>query len=116
MPNSLSKCILCLAFLLSVATLECLDRPYRVIFEGNADAEALQLLKSTSQLVALQDTPTVSEAAFKRRIQEDISTLLKALQSLAYYESEIEADVQNAEDNPTVCLNVDTGPIYVLTS
>lgn len=89
---------------------------YRVVFKGINDPSTLELLKSTSQIVLLQDIPTATESAFKQRIKDDIPNLLKALQSLAYYEAKVETEIDDTSEQRAIILKIDTGPVYPLAS
>lgn len=63
---------------------------YDVRFKGVEDEEMLHLLESTSQCVALQDSPPLTSAGLMRRAQDDIPRLIKALQSIACYEAKVD--------------------------
>lgn len=106
----------CLPFLLIAGPLGAVNAhactSYQVVFKGVNDACTLTLLKSSSQLVALCDTPAATEGAFKRRVKDDVPNLLKALQSLAYYEAKVVAEIDHTNGQTSVLLNVDTGPVY----
>lgn len=109
-----------LAFMLMAWPLSAADAPactsYQVVFKGVDDTCTLTLLQSSSQLVALCDTPATTEGAFKRRVKDDVPNLLKALQSLAYYDAKVVAEIDHATGQTSVLLHVDTGPVYPFAS
>lgn len=89
---------------------------YRVEFSGQLDEEAECLLSRESDLLRLIDTPPATSATLQHRIDEDITTLLKALQSLGYYNATIKPLVDNKVCPIDIRLVVETGPIYTFAS
>lgn len=91
------------------------DYTYRIEFHG-VDEETADVLAEASQLVHLQSSPPATAASLSRRIEDDIINLLKALQSLAYYNAHVEA-IQDRSQSPAVIhLNIRTGPVYPFAS
>lgn len=88
---------------------------YTVSFEGVDDEQTLELLKSISQLSALQSNPPGTLAALRRRAEADIINLTQALQSEAYYTPKITLSINDDIEPVQVTLSIDTGPIYPLT-
>ncbi|MBA3816818.1 MAG: outer membrane protein assembly factor [Parachlamydiaceae bacterium] len=98
----------------SLCTLNALD--YQVEFVGNLENETHILLEETSQLSTLQNSPASSAAALQRRADKDISNLLKALQSQAYYGAKVKTSINFDLTPAVVKIEIETGPIYPLTS
>jgi len=87
---------------------------YEVQFEGVSDKSTLTLLKNTSQLISLKDSPPPTTSALRYRADADIPNLIKALHSLAYYNAKIETHL-NLEHSPVlVTVTIDSGPVYPL--
>ena len=86
---------------------------YQVIFNGIQETETLELVQSASELVSLADTPPSTTAALRRRADDDIPNIIKALHSLAYYNARVDIQIDFG-DPPIVVVNIETGPIYPL--
>ncbi len=87
---------------------------YRVEFQGVEDKELLTLLRSSSQLVALTDSPSITAAALRRRADSDLQRLLRVLHNSAYYNAKIKFYF-NFDANPIlVKIDIDLGPVYPL--
>jgi len=91
------------------------DTPYRVEFIG-VDEEVGELLFSASQSIALQDSPPATEASLRKRVDDDVSNLLKALQSLGYYNAMIKTSINRTVVPFVITFTIDTGPIYPFAS
>ena len=91
------------------------DIPYDIEFYG-VDEEVGSLLASASHLISLQEFPPTTEASLKRRINDDIPNLLKALQSVGYYGASIDASIDRDTIPFTLKLSVNTGPVYLFDS
>lgn len=89
---------------------------YHVEFQGIEDQDTLELLRAASQLVALEDSPPMTLTALRRRAEDDVARLLKALQSLAYYHAKIDLCVDDKQKPLHIALIIDTGPIYPFAS
>jgi len=89
---------------------------YQVQFQCQDDQEIENFLKSASQLCALQDSPPPTAAALRRRAEEDVPNMLKALQSKAYYNAKVHFSINYTLDPALVLLCVETGPIYPFSS
>lgn len=63
---------------------------YTVRFEGDLNSDMQQLLRASSHLITLEKNPPATAAALRRRAEGDIPRLVRALQSLAYYDVHIE--------------------------
>lgn len=91
------------------------DYAYQVEFSEINDKKAKDLLNSESQLIRLIDTPPATAASLQRRIDDDILILLKALQSLAYYNATIKPVVDRTICPIAIRLIVDTGPVFTFS-
>lgn len=89
---------------------------YKVQFIGVNEEETLNLLKTTSKTVELKETPPLTAAGLKRRAEADISNLIKALHSLAYYNGRVETQVNFESEIPLVNFYITPGPLYPLRS
>lgn len=89
---------------------------YTVQFEGVTDESLRNLLEETSQLSSLQNSPTSTAAALQRRADKDFSNILKALHSRAYYEAKVKTNINFNATPAIVKIDVDTGPVYSLSS
>jgi len=104
--------------LILVASIPCVGNAleYTVQFEGVTDESMHNLLEETSQLATLQNLSASTAAALQRRADKDISNLLKALHSQAYYEAKVKTSI-NFNVNPAVVkIEVDAGPVYPFSS
>lgn len=116
MQDLIKKCFLLTLFFSLLNYSAFATEEYTVEFHGVQDAEILNLLKSISKTVELEQTPPATNAGLKRRAEGDIPNLIKALHSLAYFNAKVEADVNFDACPPVVIFTVDTGPIYPLAS
>lgn len=89
---------------------------YQVQFEGAMEENTRNLLEETSQLATLQESSASTAAALQRRADKDISNLLKALHSLAYYGAKVKTSIHFDLHPAVVKIEIDTGPVYPLTS
>lgn len=89
---------------------------YQVQFEGSMEENTRNLVEETSQLAALQDSPASTAAALQRRADKDISNLLKALHSQAYYGAKVKTSINFDVSPAIVKIEIDTGPTYPLAS
>jgi len=87
---------------------------YKVEIRGVPEAELRELLRGTSQLVALKDKPPGTPAGLRRRARDDVQRLLSALRSQGFYGADVEVSV-NADKTPAqAVVDVETGPVYLL--
>lgn len=87
---------------------------YEVVFQGIEDRETLKLVKSASELQALSHCSPGTSAALRRRADDDIPNILKALHSRAYFNAHVAIDFDFKDDATVVVVKVDTGPVYLL--
>jgi translocation and assembly module TamA len=86
---------------------------YEVRMEGELNEEALKLIRSVSQLEILKGTAPATLIGLKRRAEEDIPNIVKALHSLGYYEAEARFEIQ--DKGAVVLVFVEKGPLYTLS-
>lgn len=90
--------------------------PYEVSLEGVADEALLEILRQSSQLVALSDKPPATTIGLRRRAEDDIERLQTALRSEGYYDGTIDLAVDTAVQPAAVRLQIDIGPRYRLAA
>lgn len=86
---------------------------YEVVFDEVKDPEALKLIQSVSQLEKLKNTSSITLTGLKRRAEWDMTNLIKALHSLAYYNAKVDFSIENQGE--LVLVKVDLGPVYPLS-
>ena len=89
---------------------------YDVRLEGIGDGELLELLRASSQLVALADKPPATTVGLRRRAEDDIGRLQTALRSEGYYDAKIGLDIDGEARPVQVRLTIDNGPRYTLAA
>jgi translocation and assembly module TamA len=89
---------------------------YEVQLEGVGDPELLELLRASSQLVALTDKPPATAVGLRRRAEDDIGRLQTALRSEGYYDAKIPLDIDSEAQPVRVRLAIDHGPRYTLAA
>ncbi len=87
---------------------------YDVLFEGKIDKQIQSQLKAKSQLISLKKHEPDSFNALKFRLESDILDLIKYLQSLGYYDSDIQGVIEPKSKNALVRLKVEKGERYKL--
>jgi translocation and assembly module TamA len=91
------------------------DISYVTQIAGVDDPLAGQL-HDNSQLVALQDRRPASEAALRRRADDDVPRLVQILHDAGYWAAAIEVRIAAQEQPVKVTLQVTPGPLYHLDS
>jgi translocation and assembly module TamA len=89
---------------------------YEVSFQGVDDPQALDLLKRTSQLVLLQNSPPDTRFGLRRRADDDLEHFVDALHSLAYYNARVDIIIDSDATPPDVIVSVHLGPKYTLAA
>lgn len=87
---------------------------YVVSFQGVNDEATLELLKHSSQLVLLQNSPPDTRFGLRRRADDDLEHFVDVLHSLAYYNARVEIYIDADATPPEVLVNIQTGPKYAL--
>jgi translocation and assembly module TamA len=88
-----------------------LSVPYEVAIEG-ADGELLQLLEQVSETRRLVDRPPSSVLQLRRRAENDVANLTRALQSRGHYGGEVEVAIDRQATPARVTFQVEPGPVY----
>ena len=90
--------------------------PYKIEYKGINQEDILCTLMGASRLEQLIDHPPHTMTALKRRADDDVTNLFKALQSLAYYNPSVSITV-NEEVTPIIVnIDIDVGVKYQLAS
>lgn len=92
------------------------NETYEVFFNGISDPSVIQLLRSSSQLIALEKNPPSTAAALRKRAEADIPRFEKALQSLAFYDSQINLHIQIETSPIQIIFDIQTGEIFTFSS
>ncbi|MDX6750039.1 autotransporter assembly complex family protein [Geminicoccaceae bacterium 1502E] len=71
--------------------------PYEVSFSGPVDDELRTALEGSSQAAGGVARPPASELLLRRRAEDDLPALLRALHSLGYYDGTVEYRIEDAE-------------------
>lgn len=85
---------------------------YEVKFEGVSDQKILDLIHSASQLEKLKENPPATLLGLRRRAEGDVTNIIQALHSLAYYGAKVDFNITN--DGNLVIVTIHPGPIYPL--
>lgn len=106
-------------YLLSILTLCGIcaaEDSYRVEFHGVEDKELLTLLRSSSQLVSLTDSPSITAAGLRRRADSDLPRLLRVLHNSAHYNAKIKFSFDFNTTPILLRIDIDLGPVYPLAA
>ncbi len=88
---------------------------YEVHFTTIDDPAIINLLRSTSQLIALENNPPSTAAALRKRAEADIPRFAKILQTLAYYDAQIDLRIQIDMTPAQVIFDVNPGDLFVFS-
>jgi translocation and assembly module TamA len=112
-----------LSFLLLAAVLASLAAPARadveykpeIKLEGLKDKKLSATLEAASQLVQLKDKPPASNAALRRRAEDDLPRLKDVMQASGYWTPTLTYALATGADEKakaTVTVTIDPGPLY----
>lgn len=87
---------------------------YEVKFEGIDDDDLLDVMERISRLIALQKSPTASQAGLLRRVEEDRERFEAVLRSNAYYDNQMTTDIDQEAEPPVITFQIELGPQYKL--
>lgn len=88
---------------------------YQVKIEGLENNDSLkETIEKISRLIALQSTPTASQAGLLRRVEEDKKRFETALRSDGFYDYTIESEIDDQTAPPTIAIQIDSGLQYKL--
>src|SRR5690348_6847533 len=116
-----------LSFLLVVAMLAALAAPARADVEykpeiklaGLKDKKLSATLEAASQLVQLKDKPPASNAALKRRVEDDLPRLKEVMQASGYWTPTLTYTIDSGADEKAkakVTVTIDPGPLFHLAT
>ena len=120
MPRQRLSFLLLAAMLAALAAPAYADVAYKpeIKLEGIKDKKLSSTLEAASQLVQLKDKPPVSNAALRRRVEDDLPRLKDVMQASGYWMPTltyaIEAGAEKAKAKVTV--TIDPGPLYHLAT
>jgi translocation and assembly module TamA len=89
---------------------------YTVAIEGAPGNGVESLLKDSSQLVRLRNSPPMTLAALGQRIMRDEQRFRAALESEGYYAATVITSTKDEKGRVAVTVTVDPGPRYAVTS
>src|SRR5258707_7034818 len=84
--------------------------------EGLDDSTLLDTLKAASQLVQLEDKPPPSNAALRRRAEDDLPRLKEVMQVAGYWTPTLSDSLDLGAEPATVTVTIDPGPLFHLAS
>ena len=90
---------------------------YRLIVEGAPSSALADLMRDVSDLGRLQDRPAETLAVLRRRADEDVEAIARALHAEGYYGARLAMAVRPPEQSDgitTVAVLVEPGPAFVL--
>jgi translocation and assembly module TamA len=87
---------------------------YETKIVGVEDKQLRGDLEALSQLKKLEDRPPPSDAALRRRADDDLERLRPAVQAAGYWAGELAYDIDLGADPPKVTIRVTPGPRYTL--
>ncbi len=92
------------------------DISYEVEIElkGLKDKTLSQSLKDASQLVALEDHPPASDAALRRRAEDDLPRLDQVMQAAGYWQARLSYTIEAQDEKANVKVTIDPGPLFKL--
>jgi translocation and assembly module TamA len=90
------------------------DIAYKTEITGTDDPALRTTLQAASQLVELQNRPPPTEAALRRRAENDLDRLRAVLNAAGYYEPELSYRIDDTADPVKVTVEVKPGPPYLL--
>ncbi|MEX0759739.1 MAG: hypothetical protein WD100_09175, partial [Tistlia sp.] len=90
--------------------------PYEVTIEGDLPDELREQIESVSQLIALQERPPDTEAALRRRVNDDVARLESVLRSQSYFGGSVESRLNQDVRPVRITLTVTPGMEYLLES
>src|SRR4051812_40637273 len=83
---------------------------YQVEILGIENSELRNAVEEASQLVKLKDRAPASDAALRRRIEDDIERLKTVTNGEGYWEASLAYQIDAATAPPRITLRVDPGP------
>ncbi len=90
------------------------ELPYTVKLTGNERPEVRQVIERYSQVHRLQNRPPLSAVGIYRRADADVSRILEGLHTLAYYNADVDIDINTQVEPAIVTIHIDTGKHFRL--
>lgn len=87
---------------------------YSVVISGVPEDDITQLLRDSSQLMALQERPPATLAALRRRAEDDSARLVEVLRSKGFYGATVTPRIDTAQSPVRVDLAIEPGVLYLL--
>jgi translocation and assembly module TamA len=84
--------------------------------EGVKDSALITNLRAVSQLVKLEDHPPPTEAALRRRAEDDLPRLKEVVQATGYWTPQLSYMLEPKDDSTRVVVVIDPGPLFHLAS
>lgn len=114
-----TRSVLCVLLALATITFQGHARAetglsYTVTIDGATEGNLENLLRQSSQLVALQDNPPATVTGIRRRAQQDLDRLAAVLRSEGYYAGGITYAVDSAQSPVAVTLYIEPGALFRL--
>jgi len=85
--------------------------PYEVRFLGTKE-ETLELVKQVSETLRLIDQPPTSFNRLRRRAEDDLPRVLKAMRARAHYAATVELDIDRTASPIVITFQIDAGLSY----
>lgn len=85
--------------------------PYFVQFEGTSE-ETLELVKQVSETLRLVDRPPTSFSRLRRRAEDDLPRILKAMRARGHYKAKVDVDIDRTTSPTTITFQIDAGVSY----
>src|SRR5215472_1953510 len=121
MPRQRRHLLLLAALLASLAAPARADVEYKpeIKLQGLKDKKLSATLEAASQLIQLKDKPPASNAALRRRVEDDLPRLTDVMQASGYWTPTLSYVLEAGEDEKgkaTVTVTIDPGPLFRLAS
>ena len=84
--------------------------------QGLEDSKLEEALNSASQLAALQDKPPPSNAALRRRADDDLPRLAEVMRAQGYWSTKLAYTLDSRQKPEQLTVTIDPGPLFLLSS
>jgi translocation and assembly module TamA len=84
--------------------------------QGLDDGKLAEALETASQLVTLEDKPPASDAALRRRAEDDLPRLAEIMRAEGYWTPKLAYTLDSAAAKARVTVTVEPGPLFHLAS
>ena len=88
------------------------ELPYEVVFDGLDEGTTRTIVEEVSEAIQLADQPPTSFSRLKRRAEGDVPRMLQALRARAYYQAEVDLDIDRESSPITLTYRFNRGPRY----